>query len=145
VVLDDNHLSSLIFFGSCIFVLRIFLTYTYVFFGFTFCDFLLVAMYIPVHGICRFHAIVYLFFFLPFFLKFASEYLISEFAEFLALQRLRMKISDHIIGRTIFNRQISFLNLICEKEIAYIQCSGPLARALLAICLQQNSTLVVLV
>jgi hypothetical protein len=56
-----------------------------------------------------------------------------------------MKISDHVIGRTIYNCNVSFLDLIREEEVTYIQCSGSLPGAFLAICLQKKSTLVILV
>ena len=56
-----------------------------------------------------------------------------------------MKISDHIIGRTVCNCNVSFLDLIREEEVTYIQCSGSLPGAFLAICFQENSTLVILV
>ena len=79
------------------------------------------------------------------FLEIASKDLVSEFAKFLALQRLRVEIPDHVIGWAIFNCDVAFLDLVREKEVTYIQRSGPLARAFLAICLQQNSTFVVLV
>jgi hypothetical protein len=70
---------------------------------------------------------------------------ISEFTELLALQRLSVEIPDHIITWAIYNCNVSFLNLIREKEITDVQCLGPLPGAFLAICFQRNCTLVVLV
>ena len=61
------------------------------------------------------------------FLEIASKDLISEFAKLLALQRLCVEITDHAIGRAIFNCHVAFLNLIREKEITDSQCWGSLA------------------
>jgi hypothetical protein len=56
-----------------------------------------------------------------------------------------MEVSDNVISHTIYNCNVSFLNLIREEEITYIQCSGPLPRAFLAICFQHNRALIILV
>jgi hypothetical protein len=42
-------------------------------------------------------------------------------------------IADHFIGWTMFDDPISFLDLVCKKEIMNVQCSGSLSGALLAI------------
>jgi hypothetical protein len=61
------------------------------------------------------------------FSKFASENCISELAEFLALQGLCVEIPNHFIGRTIFNCDITLLNLVRQEEVTDIQCSSPFA------------------
>ena len=55
---------------------------------------------------------------------------IPEFEEFLTLQRLCHEVRDHIIGRTVFNLNISLFNLVSNEEISNIDCSASLASAL---------------
>jgi hypothetical protein len=59
------------------------------------------------------------------FSKCASKYCISELAECLALYGLCVEIPDHFIGRTIFNCDITLLNLVRQEEVTNIQCSSP--------------------
>ena len=69
----------------------------------------------------------------------------SEHAEFLALQWLCHEIRNHLVSWTVFYSHISFLNIVCDKEISNIDCSTAFSSASLPILLQKNSTLIVLV
>ena len=73
-----------------------------------------------------------------------SHDLLAKLLEKLALQWFGEIVSDHFLSGQIFNHNIAFLHLICNKKVTNVNCSGPLTRALLTIVLQQNGALVVL-
>ena len=56
--------------------------------------------------------------------------------EQLSLERLGHIIAPHLRGGTVLNLQITFLDLIGQKEIPDIERTGTLARAALPIVLQ---------
>jgi hypothetical protein len=49
-----------------------------------------------------------------------SEDIVPKSLELLALQRLRKKISDHVVGSAVLNLRVSLLNLIGYKEVTYV-------------------------
>ena len=46
-------------------------------------------------------------------------------------------ITNHIFGGTMLNSHVSFLNLVRQEKITYVESTGPLTRASLTIFLQQ--------
>ena len=74
-----------------------------------------------------------------------SHNALPELLKKLSLQRLCKIISDHLFRWQIFNHDIALLHLVCNEELMNVNCSGPLARALLTVVFQKNSALVVLI
>ena len=74
-----------------------------------------------------------------------SHDLLAKLLEKLALQWFGEVVSDHFLSGQIFDHDIAFLHLICNKKVTNVNCSGPLARALLTVVFQQNGALVVLI
>jgi hypothetical protein len=53
-------------------------------------------------------------------LRLTTENFVPESLELLALQRLRKKITDHVVGPAMFNLRIPFLYLIGNEEITNV-------------------------
>jgi hypothetical protein len=49
-----------------------------------------------------------------------SEDIVPKSLELFALQRLRKKISGHIVGSAVLNLRVSLLNLMGYKEVTYV-------------------------
>ena len=60
---------------------------------------------------------------------------IPKTLEQFALQRLAKKIRLHLVSGTPHDTDVSLVNLVGQEKIPNVQCTGPLARALLAILL----------
>ena len=56
---------------------------------------------------------------------------IPKTLEQFALQRLAKKIRLHLVSGTPHDTDVLLVNLVGQEKIANVQCTGPLARALL--------------
>jgi hypothetical protein len=61
------------------------------------------------------------------------------------LQRLGAKISDHLFGRTILDREFIRIDTVGDEAEATVEMFGSLAAGLATILFEEDSTLVVLV
>jgi hypothetical protein len=53
-----------------------------------------------------------------------SKDIVPKSLELLALQRLCKKIMDHVASPAVLNLRVSLLNLIGDKEVTNVQCTG---------------------
>ena len=74
-----------------------------------------------------------------------SHDLLAKLLEKLALQWFGEIVCNHFLRGQIFNHDIAFLHLICDKKVTNVNGLGSLARALLTVVLQHNGALVVLI
>ena len=61
------------------------------------------------------------------------------------MQRLGVKISNHLFGRTILDREFIRIDAVGDEIEAAVEMFGSLAAGLATILFEENSTLVVLV
>jgi hypothetical protein len=69
---------------------------------------------------------------------------ITKIFKFLALQRLRKKITNHHVGGTVANLNLPLLHLICNREIPNVDCSSSFTGGSFSVGFQQDCTLVIL-
>jgi len=62
-----------------------------------------------------------------------SEELSTQEIEWFALEWLGMVVSNHFVGRTVVDFDVSFFNLVGQIKIRNVKCMGAFARAALTI------------
>ena len=74
-----------------------------------------------------------------------TEYNITEMSEKTALKRLTEKISNHVVGRTIQEMNVTLVNSILDEEISNVNVAGTLACRLTPVFVHFDGALVVLI
>jgi len=74
-----------------------------------------------------------------------SEQLSSQEVEWFALEWLGMVASNHFVGRAAMNLDVSFFNLVCQKEITNVKGTGAFSGTVLTIFQEKDGAFVVLV